>query len=182
MHRNIANIIGPTDLNTISVVEYAVRYVRVEHIIVCGHTNCAGCVATLTSAELGGVLDTWLTQLRAVRDANDAELDNIDDLAARAIRLAEMSVEAGTATVMANHAVKQAVRERGLQVHATIYNTANGLLRDLGFGTGGKDVTDVVRDVVGAHIASVQEERVTVTGSHGMLVFSEEGEVSMAVR
>jgi carbonic anhydrase len=177
VHRNVANIINPTDLNTISVIEYAVRYVKVKHIIVCGHTNCAGCVGTLANAELGGVLDTWLTALRAIRDTHEPELTAISDPAERAIRLAELSVAAGTRTVMANKAVQEAVNERGLQVHTTIYTTATGLLRDLGLGTGGKHVASIVKDV--QHVAP-EQQRETVRGNHGVLEFSG-GEAKLTV-
>lgn len=121
-----------------SVIEFAVRYVKVQHIILCGHTNCAGCHGTLASRELGGVLDTWLTGLRAVRDANEAELYAIADDAVRATRLAELNVEAGTRTILANKAVQEAIKERGLQVHGTIYHVGTGVLQDLEFGAGSR--------------------------------------------
>lgn len=153
------------------------RYVKVKHIIVCGHTNCAGCTGTLAGLELGGVLDTWLSSLRAVRDANKTELEAIADLPGRAIRLAELSVAQGAKAVMANRAVQEAIHERGLQVHATIYSTATGLLRDLGLGTGGKDVTKVMREVQHAQ----EEPREIITGNHGILDFSS-GSANLTVR
>lgn len=177
VHRNIANVINPTDLNTMSVIEFAVRYVKVQHIILCGHTNCAGCAGTLASRELGGVLDTWLTGLRTVRDAHEAELSAIQDDAERAVRLAELNVEAGTRVITANKAVQEAIKERGLQVHGTIYHVGTGILRDLGLGTA------VSADGVSSVVANgVAEKREIVTGKHGVLDFSDAGAASLAVK
>lgn len=160
------------------MIEFAVRYAKVKHIIVCGHTNCAGCVGILAGTELGGVLDIWLSPLRIVRDAHKAELEAIAEGPDRAARLAELSVEASTKTVLANKAVQQAIKERGLQVHATIYATATGLLRDLGAGTGGLDVSSVVRDVQRAP----EQQPEIVAGNHGVLDFSSEGVANLIVR
>jgi carbonic anhydrase len=177
VHRNIANIISPTDLNTLSVIEFAVRYVKVQHIILCGHTNCAGCHGTLAHKELGGVLDTWLTALRTVRDANEAELLAIEDEASRAMRLAELNVEQGTKNIMANKAVQDAIKERGLQVHGAIYHVGTGILRDLRFGTGAS-----VNGAGGVLASRMSEKRDTVTGKHGILDFSDSGVANLAVR
>ena len=143
VHRNIANIINPTDLNTLSVIEFAIRYVRVQYIFLCGHSNCAGCHGTLAHRELGGVLDNWLAILRALRDSNIAELSAIKDEATRAIRLAELNVEQGANNIMANKDVQDAIKERGLQVYGMIYDVGTGLLRDLGFGTSEGMIKDV---------------------------------------
>ncbi|KAI0421551.1 hypothetical protein EKO27_g7778 [Xylaria grammica] len=163
VHRNVANIISPTDINTSAVIEYAVDQLRVKHVVLCGHSGCGGAAVALGDQRVGGVLDTWLTPLKAVRNANKEELMAIRDDKARAIRLAELNVEAGIKVLMANITIQEAIRDRGLQVHSTLFDIESGRIRDLGFGTanssrkkhgtGGTGDTDVVR------------------GNHGMLVF-----------
>jgi carbonic anhydrase len=167
VHRNIANIISPTDINTSAVVEFAVAHLKVKHVVLCGHTSCGGAGAALSDSRVGGVLDTWLTPLKAVRFANAEELNAIKDDKARMVRIAELNVEAGVKVLMANFTIQDAIQERGLEVHGCLFDIASGRIKDLGFGTkkggwaGGAD--DVVR------------------GKHAQLVFRG-GNASMAVR
>lgn len=135
MHRNIANIISPTDINTSAVIEYAVVHLKVKHVVLCGHTACGGAAASLADTRVGGVLDTWLTPLKAVRAANSEALDAIRDSQARVARIAELNVEAGVKVLMANWTIQEAVRERGLEVHGVLFDIATGRIKDLGFGT-----------------------------------------------
>ncbi|KAJ9151201.1 Carbonic anhydrase [Pleurostoma richardsiae] len=160
VHRNIANIISPTDINTSAVIEYAVVHLKVEHVVLCGHSACGGAAAALSDARVGGVLDTWLTPLKAVRAAHADELASIRDDRARSVRIAELNVDAGVKVLMANYAIQEAIRDRGLQVHGCLFDLASGKIRDMGLGTGGgkgkfggSDGGDVVR------------------GNHAMLVF-----------
>jgi carbonic anhydrase len=112
-----------------------------------------------------------------VRDANEAELLAIEDDASRAMRLAEMNVEQGVKNIMANKAVQDAIKERGLQVHGVIYHVGTGILRDLGFGAGAG------LNGVGSVLANgVSEKRETVTGRHGVLDFNDSGVANLAVR
>ncbi|GAB1315968.1 Carbonic anhydrase [Madurella fahalii] len=148
VHRNIANIISPTDINTSAVIEYAVLFLKVKHIILCGHTSCGGAIAALTDSRVGGVLDTWLTPLKAVKMAHADELAAIRDDKARAVRVAELNVEAGVKVLMANFVVQEAIKERGLEVHGCLFDIGSGRIRDLGFGTtkgGGRGGDEVVR-------------------------------------
>ncbi len=154
VHRNIANIISPTDINTSAVIEYAVAHLKVKYVVLCGHSSCGGAAAALSDSRIGGVLDTWLTPIKAVRAANAEELAAIRDDKARAVRVAELNVEAGVRVLMANFTVQEAIRDRGLQVHGCLFDLASGRIRDLGIGTGkGGFGDDVVR------------------GKHAMLVF-----------
>ncbi|KAL2257454.1 hypothetical protein VTK26DRAFT_156 [Humicola hyalothermophila] len=171
VHRNIANIVSPTDINTSAVVEYAVAHLRVKHVVLCGHSSCGGALAALGDAPLGGVLDTWLAPLRAVRAAHREELEGIRDVKERAVRIAELNVKAGIDVLMANVVVREAVRERGLEVHGCLFDIATGRVRDLGMGTGGKGRKGMVNEVDGD----------VVRGKHGQLVFNG-GSASMAVR
>ncbi|KAK4242794.1 carbonic anhydrase [Achaetomium macrosporum] len=170
VHRNIANIVSPTDINTSAVIEYAVAHLKVKHVVLCGHTSCGGAMAALGDGRVGGVLDTWLTPLKAVRQQHADELNAIKDDQARAVRMAELNVEAGVRVLMANVVIQEAIRERGLEVHGCLFDIACGKIRDLGFGTSSKGA---------AGVSSGGEE--VVRGKHAQLVFRD-GNASMAVR
>jgi carbonic anhydrase len=169
-HRNIANILSPTDLSFLSVLEYAVSHIKVEHIVLCGHTGCGGCLGVLSDSRIGGVLDAWLTPLKSVRMANEAELKEIQGGKERAKRLAELNVQRGVEVLLSTWVVEEAVRERGVQVHGVLYDIGCGKINDLGFGNSGKRIP-----------GKVAEEAEIVTGNHGMLVFGGGG-ASMAIR
>ncbi|KAI2610274.1 carbonic anhydrase [Hypoxylon fragiforme] len=166
VHRNIANIISPTDINTSAVIEYAVVHLKVKHVVLCGHSCCGGAVAALSDNRVGGILDMWLTPLRAVRNAHREELDAIVDQKERAIRIAELNVEAGINVLMANASIQEAIAERGLQVHGTLFDIGTGHMRDLGFGNG-----------KGRHqnLRGMNDSASVVRGKHAMLVFGAGG-------
>lgn len=198
VHRNIANIVTTSDLNVLAVIEYAVIHLKVAHIVLCGHTSCGGAAAALSDNRVGGVLDAWLTPLRVVRRENKKELDLIKDDAQRAVRLAELNVEEGVKNLMANHVVEEAIRERGLKVHGTLYDLGCGLLRELGLGTDGPVMGGTVSEEKRAELVGGQKPappaaaapaapavpavKEIVTGSHGMLVFKDQGGASLQVQ
>lgn len=167
VHRNIANIVSPTDINTSAVIEYAVIYLGVKHVVLCGHSACGGAAAALSDSRVGGVLDTWLTPLKAVRNAHREELDAIKDEKARAIRIAELNVQQGIEVLMANFTIQEAIKERGLDVHGVLFDIGSGRIKDLGFGTRKE----------GGRGASAEE---VVRGRHATLVFRG-GNASMKV-
>jgi carbonic anhydrase len=134
VHRNIANIISPTDINSEAVIEYAVAHLKVKHVVLCGHTCCGGAGAALGDSKVGGVLDTWIAPLKQIVKKNRAELMKIGDDKQRARKLAELNVAAGVETLLSNYVVDEAVRTRGLQVHGCIFDIASGRLEDLGVG------------------------------------------------
>ncbi|KAI1373550.1 carbonic anhydrase [Hypoxylon crocopeplum] len=166
VHRNIANIISPTDINTSAVIEYAVVHLKVKHVVLCGHSACGGAAAALSDNRVGGVLDTWLVPLKAVRNAHKEELAAIRNEKERAIRIAELNVEAGVNVLMANPNIQDAIAERDLQVHGTLFDIGSGRIRDLGFGTvkGG-----------GHHGLPGVNGDAVVRGKHAMLVFRTDG-------
>jgi len=168
VHRNIANIVSPTDVNLLAVVEYAVVHLKVKHIVLCGHTCCGGAGAALSDARIGGILDTWLTPLKSVRKQNEQELKGISDDAKRAVRLAELNVEWGVHTLLSSIVVEEAVNERDLKVHGVLYDIACGKIKDLGVGNAGSR-------------SKAEADGEVVRGKHAMLVFGGDG-ASMAVR
>jgi len=171
VHRNIANIISPTDINSSAVIEYAVVQLKVSHIVLCGHTRCGGAAGALADTRIGGVLDAWLTPLKALRREHSEELKGIKDDTERQTRMAELGVRRGVENLMSSYVVEDAIEERGLTVHGVIFDVACGKLFDLGVGTGAKD---------GKNASAVSEGDV-VKGNHGMLVFEGEG-AKMAIR
>ncbi|MEO1497483.1 MAG: carbonate dehydratase [Planctomycetota bacterium] len=132
VHRNIANVVVHTDLNCLSVIEYAVNMLGVEHIIVCGHYGCGGVQAALADQPLG-LIDNWLRHIRDVRQKYLEQLSLIDDPGKRLDALCELNVLEQVRNVCNTSIVQDAWR-RGdrLVVHSWIYGLADGMLRDLG--------------------------------------------------
>jgi carbonic anhydrase len=136
VHRNVANLVEHTDVNCLSVLQYAIDVLGVKHIIVCGHYGCGGVRAALTSRPLG-LIDNWLRHIRDVHLWNREELAAIVDFDARANRLAELNVQAQVANVCHTTIVQDAWRRRQpVTVHGWIYSLRDGLLRDLDVNVG----------------------------------------------
>ena len=132
VHRNVANVVEHTDVNCLSVVQYAVEVLKVKHVVVVGHYGCGGIRAAMQSQPLG-LIDNWLRHIRDVHLWNRDELAAIEDFDARANRLAELNVEAQVANVCHTTIVQDAWRRgQALTVHGWIYSLGDGLLRDLG--------------------------------------------------
>ncbi|HUQ02257.1 MAG TPA: carbonic anhydrase [Kofleriaceae bacterium] len=132
VHRNVANLMVHSDLNSLSVLQYAVEVLKVRHVIVCGHYGCGG-IETALDRKPHGLIDNWLRHVRDVRMAHDDELEGIVDPVARVNRLAELNVKAQVANVCHTTIVQDAwSRGQSLAVHGWIYALSDGLLRDLG--------------------------------------------------
>ncbi|PGH34477.1 carbonic anhydrase [[Emmonsia] crescens] len=144
VHRNIANVIHYNDMSSASVIEYAVVYLQVKHIVLCGHTSCGGIAAALANKRLG-LLDTWLMPLRRLREQNIYLLNGLDPQAA-AQKLAEINVRQGLRTLKENSIVLEAIEERGLKLHGVLYDVGSGILRELD--------TDESKDVIHARVIS----------------------------
>ncbi|MDQ3337725.1 MAG: carbonate dehydratase [Myxococcota bacterium] len=132
VHRNVANLVEHTDVNCLSVLQYAVDVLQVKHIIVCGHYGCGGIRAAMQAQPLG-LIDNWLRHVRDVHLWNREELSAIENVDKRANRLAELNVEAQVANVCHTTIVQDAWR-RGhkVSIHGWIYSLSDGLIRDLG--------------------------------------------------
>jgi carbonic anhydrase len=132
VHRNVANLVVHSDLNCLSVLQFAVEVLNVRHVIVCGHYGCGG-ISTALDRKPHGLIDNWLRYVRDLRMAHDEELEAIEDPAARVNRLAELNVKAQVANVCHTTIVQDAWRRgQELAVHGWIYALTDGLLRDLG--------------------------------------------------
>jgi len=131
VHRNIANLASPQDINFLSVLQYAVEVLKVRHIIVCGHYGCGGVRAALTRRRQG-LIDHWLQPVRRLAHERAGELRLIEDPEMRANRLCECNVVAQVEAVAANPFVRDAWRKgQSLTVHGWVYSIQDGLLRDL---------------------------------------------------
>jgi carbonic anhydrase len=131
VHRNVANLVVHTDLNCLSVMQYAVEVLGVRHVIVCGHYGCGGVLAALENRHLG-LIDNWLRHIQDVMRKHDAQLSTIDDTRKRADRLCELNVIEQVANVCQTTIVQEAWQQgQKLSVHGWIYSIEDGLLRDL---------------------------------------------------
>lgn len=130
VHRNIANVAVHSDLNCLSVIQFAVDALKVKHIVVCGHYGCGGIKAAMGNQE-NGLIDNWLGHIKDVSRFHAEELDQLDDHA-RFNRLCELNV-LEQATNVCNSSVVQSAWKNGadLSVHAWIYSIEDGLLKDL---------------------------------------------------
>ena len=132
VHRNVANVVVHTDLNCLSVLQFAVEALRVQHVIVCGHYGCGGVRAALAGTKLG-LIDNWLRHVQDVRRKHAADLDALPE-SAREDRLCELNVIEQAVNVSETTIVQDAWdRGQSLAIHAWIYRLDDGLLRDLQF-------------------------------------------------
>lgn len=130
VHRNIANMVISIDLNVMSVVNYAVEHLKVNHVVVCGHYACGGVKAAMQSADLG-ILNPWLRNIRDVYRLHKEELNKIEDEDKRYDRLVELNVQEQCVNLIKTAAVQKAYRDRGLTVHGWVFDVHSGKLIDL---------------------------------------------------
>jgi carbonic anhydrase len=132
VHRNIANVVVQTDLNLLSVLQFAVDLLRVEHVIVCGHYGCSGVRATMAGERIG-LADNWLRQVEAVYSRHQALIGTKGGAADRLDCLCELNVLEQVVNVTRTTVVQDAwARGQTLSVHGWVYGLHDGLLRDVG--------------------------------------------------
>jgi carbonic anhydrase len=149
VHRNVANVVVHTDLNCLSVMQYAVEVLRVRHIIVCGHYDCGGIAAAGDDRALG-LIDNWLRHVQDVARKHDTVLAAVADSSARRDRLCELNVIEQVANVCGTTIVRGAWQQgQALAVHGWIYRVSDGLLRDLGL------CVESEADLAGGYAAAV---------------------------
>ena len=130
VHRNIANLVVHTDSNLLSVLEYAVKYLEVKHIIVVGHYGCGGILTAMTNTYHGYV-DNWLRNIKDVYHKHNEELEAIEDKTMRANRLTELNVIEQVKNLAKTTIVQRAWAERDLHLHGWVYGLDTGLVKDL---------------------------------------------------
>lgn len=142
VHRNIANMVPNTDLNVMSVINYAVSHLKVNHVVVCGHYNCGGVKAAMEQADLG-ILNPWLRNIRDVYRIHRTELDAITDGDKRYDRLVELNVQEQCINVIKTAEVQKAAAQWGITVHGWIFDIRSGRLIDLEI-----DMEKITKDIV----------------------------------
>jgi carbonic anhydrase len=138
VHRNVANVVVHTDLNCLSVLQFAVDVLKVKHVIVCGHYGCGGVKAAFDDSRLG-LIDNWLRHVQDVAHLHGAELNGLEP-AARLDRLCELNVVDQAGHVCETSIVRDAwTRGQALAVHAWIYGLKDGRIRDLGVSAASRE-------------------------------------------
>ena len=155
VHRNIANLVIHIETNLLSVLEYAVKFLKVKHIIVCGHYGCGGINAALKNTYHGYV-DNWLRYIKDVYHKNETELKLIEDPTERANRLTELNVIEQVRNLAKTSIVQQAWSERELPLHGWVYGLHDGLVKDLAVIHNGEDDID---EIYRYEIPSVKTQR-----------------------
>ncbi len=131
VHRNIANVVVHSDLNCLSVMQFAVDVLKVKHILVVGHYGCGGVQAALMN-QRHGLVDNWLRHVQDVRDKFRTQLDKVDDFKTRLNYLCELNVVEQVLNVSETTVLRDAwARGQEVSVHGWIYGVADGLLSDL---------------------------------------------------
>ncbi len=141
VHRNIANMVISIDLNAMSVINYAVDFLKVKHIIVCGHYACGGVKAAMQSVDLG-ILNPWLRNIRDVYRIHKNELNAISDEEKKYDRLVELNVQEQCVNLLKTAAVQKAVRMRGVTVHGWVFDVHTGKIIDLKI-----DFDDILKNI-----------------------------------
>jgi carbonic anhydrase len=151
VHRNVANVVVPTDLNCLTTIQYAVDVLKVEHLMVVGHYGCGGVQAALNDLRVG-LADNWLRHVKDVRDRHGALLQQLDE-AHRLSALCELNVIEQVMHVAETTVVQDAwQRDQPLALHGWVYGLKDGLLQDLHMVVRG---TDVLADTYRAAVAEV---------------------------
>jgi carbonic anhydrase len=139
VHRNIANMVVHSDMNMLSVLDYAVNVLKVKHVIVCGHYGCGGVKAAMGNAS-NGLVDNWLRHIKDVYRLHSEELDSIEDENARFDRFAELNVIEQAFDLTKTSIIQNAWRERESPIiHGWIYDLKTGLIKDLKISSKGQN-------------------------------------------
>jgi carbonic anhydrase len=142
VHRNVANLVHPADMNCLAVLQYAIEYLKVKHVIVTGHYGCGGVRAAMQPQQLG-LIDHWLRPIRDVYARNEVELKDVIDEYKRLNLLCEMNVREQVANLAKTTIVQNAWhRGQELSLHGWVYGISNGLIRDLGVTISGMEPVD----------------------------------------
>jgi carbonic anhydrase len=165
VHRNVANIVVHSDLNCLSVMQFAVEALKVRHIIVTGHYGCGGVLAALRDSRLG-LADNWLRHVQDVRRKHRGQIDALATEDEQHHRLCELNVLEQVANVSQTTVVRDAwARGQPLAVHGWIYDLQDGLLRDLGISATSADTFPAGAEVLPASTMKATDRR--VVGRHG---------------
>ena len=146
VHRNVANVVEHTDINCLSVIQYAVEVLGVKHIIVCGHYGCGGVLAAMGNKQFG-LIDNWLRNIKDVYRFHEKEFADLKDEDERLKLLCELNVREQVLNVCYTSIVQNAwERKQSLSVHGWIYDIHDGLLKDMGLSfSNKKQIAEIYR-------------------------------------
>ena len=146
VHRNIANMVVHTDMNMLSVLDYAVNVLEVKHVIVCGHYGCGGVLAAMGNKQIG-LIDNWIRHIKDVYRMHINELDLITDLKAKQDRFVELNIIEQVYDLGKTSIIQNAWQKRGEpHVHGWVYDVGNGIIKDLNVSMNSdEDMPDVYR-------------------------------------
>ena len=131
VHRNIANMVVHTDVNLLSVLEYAVKFLKVKHVIVCGHYGCGGVKASMAQHNFG-IINKWIMHIKDVQRIHAEELQAIGDEEARTNRLVELNVIEQVTNLAKTSVIQKAWKDReGPHLHGWVYGLENGLIKPI---------------------------------------------------
>ncbi|MGE0587200.1 MAG: carbonate dehydratase [Cyclobacteriaceae bacterium] len=131
VHRNIANMVVHTDMNMLSVLDYAVNVLEVQHVIVCGHYGCGGVRAAMSNQQFG-LIDNWIRHIKDVYRIHQKELDSITDAKARENRFIELNVVEQVYDLSKTSIIQNSWRKKkSPYIHGWVYDIKNGIIQDL---------------------------------------------------
>ena len=131
VHRNVANLVVKDDLNLLTVLEYAVKYLKVKHVIVCGHYGCGGVMAADSNEDFGNI-NKWLINIKKVKNIHSEELQNIDDKNEQINRLVELNVLEQVKNLAATKIIQDSWKTNdGPILHGWVYGLKNGIIKDI---------------------------------------------------
>lgn len=157
VHRNIANVVVHSDMNMLSVLDYAVNHLKVKHVIVCGHYGCGGVKAAMTNEQYG-LVDNWLRHIKDVYRLHGAELDSIADEEQRFNRFVELNVIEQVLDLSKTSIIQNAWRSRQLpMIHGWVYDLKTGVLQDLEVSLHSGSKLPAIYNVLGKIVAGVEE-------------------------
>jgi len=130
VHRNIANVVDLHDINLMSVMQYAVEYLKVKHIIVCGHYGCGGIKAAMSNDSFGN-MDVWLKKIKDVHATYASEVDSIENEEDRLKKMVELNVQAGVLKIQSSELIKA---NASIIVHGWVYDLHDGILHRIAGG------------------------------------------------
>lgn len=144
VHRNVANMVVNTDVNLLSVLDYAVNHLKVKHVIVCGHYGCGGVKAATTSTDFKPVLNMWLRNIKDVIRLHRAELDAIADEGARINRLTELNVKEQVFNLAKTSIIQKAWKhEQRPHLHGWVYGLKDGIINPVFEMTAGTHIDEI---------------------------------------
>lgn len=157
VHRNIANMVVHSDMNLLSVLDYAVNILKVKHVIVCGHYGCGGVKAAMTNEQYG-LVDNWLRHIKDVYRLHSMELEAISDEGKKFNRFVELNVIEQVFDLSKTSIIQNAWRTRDLpMVHGWVYDLKTGIIQDLGVTLHSKSEMPAIFDVTGNGISGAKK-------------------------